>query len=77
MLKLDKINPRKVIVSREYVRVFNRMWPCSPLSSDRHYWFEFDEAGDLVDHDVPNEQDGDAASALSQDASEFLKGDLP
>lgn len=75
---------RKVIVSREGVRAFNLQWPCSPLSSDRHYWFEFEgdgvdgDAGDLVDCDVPEHSDGDAAAAMAEDAKHYLEtGELP
>lgn len=65
-------NARKVIVPNEEVRVFNRGWPCSELSGDRHYWFEFDEDGDLVDTDVPEHSDGAAASAMADDCRTFL-----
>lgn len=64
-------NSRKVIVSRDEVNEFNRAWPCSTLR-DRSYWFEFDSNGDLVDTDVPEQDDGPAATALSQDALAVL-----
>lgn len=71
-------NPRKVIVPREYVAAFNAQWPCSTLRATRHYWFEFDSRGNLVDCDVPEHDDGPAAVALSQDAQAFLEsGTLP
>ena len=63
---------RKVIVSREEVANFNRRWPCSELRDTRHYWFEFDETGDLVDTDVPEHDDGSAAVAMSEDCKSFL-----
>ncbi len=63
---------RKVIVSREGVASFNRGWPCSELSSERAYWFEFDESGDLVDTDVPEHSDGAAALAMSEDCKAYL-----
>jgi hypothetical protein len=66
-------NKRKVIVSRAEVANFNRTWPGSELNPDRHYWFEFDESGDLVDHDVPEHSDGLAASAMADDCRDFLK----
>lgn len=71
-MELFSGNKRKVIVSREEVREFNRHWPCSELR-DRSYWFEFAENGDLVDTDVPEHDDGSAAVALSQDAQRFLE----
>jgi hypothetical protein len=70
-------NSRKVICSRDDVADFNRGWPCSSLRA-RAYWFEFDSAGDLVDSDVPEHDDGPAASALADDAKAFLEtGALP
>jgi len=66
---------RKVIVSRESVRAFNRQWPCSTLR-DRSYWFEFDETGDLIDTDCPEHDDGPAALALSEDCKAFLFDDI-
>ena len=70
-MELFSGNKNKVIVSREEIAAFNATWPCSPLSADRHYWFEFEANGDLVDTDVPEHQDGAAALALSHDAQEF------
>lgn len=66
---------RKVIVSRDEVANFNRKWPCSELRSSRAYWFEFDEQGDLIDTDVPEQDDGSAASAMSDDCKAFLFND--
>ena len=66
-------NTRKVIVSRGEVQEFNRTWPCSELQNNRAYWFEFDTNGDLIDTDVPEQDDGGAATALSQDAYQFLQ----
>jgi hypothetical protein len=69
---------RKVIVSREGVEAFNQQWPCSELHSARAYWFEFETNGDLVDTDVPEQDDGSAAVAMSQDCQAYLEtGDLP
>ena len=66
------IQGRKVIVSREGVWSFNRGWPCSELSGDRAYWFEFDEDGDLIDTDVPEHSDGRAALVMSEDCKAYL-----
>ena len=68
------ISPRKVRISRAGVAAFNARWPCSSLRG-RSYWFEFDDAGDLVDTDVPEHDDGPAALALSHDAQAFLFDD--
>ena len=65
-------NNRKVIVSREEVARFILSFPCSGLRP-RSYWFEFDENGDLIDTDVPEHDDGPGASALADDAKQFLK----
>jgi hypothetical protein len=70
-MELFSGNKRKVIVSRQEVNDFRAKWPCAELT-DRSYWFEFDASGNLVDTDVPNEQDGSAASALADDAKQFL-----
>ena len=70
-MKLFSGNKRKVIVSREEVRLFRYGWPCSNLR-DRAYWFEFAANGDLVDTDVPEQDDGNGASALADDAKAFL-----
>jgi hypothetical protein len=64
-------NSRKVIFSREEVDSFRARWPGCNLRS-RSYWFEFDQGGDLIDSDVPEQDDGPDAFALSQDAWEFL-----
>lgn len=69
---IREISPGKVMVTREGVALFNARWPCSPLESRRHYWFEFDHAGDLVDTDVPEHSDGIAAQAMADDARAFL-----
>lgn len=63
---------RKVIVSREEVAAFNAQWPCSELRSTRAYWFEFDLAGDLIDTDVPQQDDGSAATAMAADCYAVL-----
>jgi hypothetical protein len=62
----------KVRFSREEVNAFRAKWPCCSLRN-RSYWFEFDHDGDLADTDVPNEDDGDCASALSDDAWTFIQ----
>jgi hypothetical protein len=74
---IEVISPRKVRISREGVAAFNARWPGSSLR-DRAYWFEFDARGDLIDVDVPEQDDGPAALAMSQDAQAFLEdGTLP
>lgn len=65
------VGRRKVRFSREEVAEFNRTWPCSKLR-DRSYWFEFDNYGDLVDTDVPEQDDGDAATAMANEAQEWI-----
>jgi hypothetical protein len=67
-----KTTGNKVIVSREEIAEFNRRWPCSSLRTSRSYWFEFDKNGDLVDTDCPEQDDGDAASALADDCRAYL-----
>lgn len=73
MLKI--IAKNKVRVSREGVAAFNARWPGSTLR-DRSYWFEFDDNRDLVDIDIPEQDDGPAALAMSQDAEAFLFDDI-
>jgi hypothetical protein len=72
MPEIFSSNKRKVIFSRDEVCEFRERFPCSGLR-DRAYWFEFDARGDLVDTDVPEHDDGAGASALSEDAREFLE----
>lgn len=69
------LNGSKVLVSREGVAAFNRIWPCSELRASRAYWFEFDADGDLVDTDVPQQDDGGAAAAMSDDCKAYLFDD--
>jgi len=67
------LNGRKVLVARAEVAAFNRVFPCSTLRATRAYWFEFDPVtGDLVDMDCPEQDDGPAAVALSNDCKAFL-----
>lgn len=66
----------KVIVSRAEVALFNASWPGSALRSTRHYWFEFDSHGDLIDSDVPHTDDGDAAAAMAEDCKAWLCDDI-
>jgi hypothetical protein len=68
-------NTNKVIVSRDEVARFNSQWPCSELRDSRSYWFEFDDNGDLVDHDVPQQDDGTAARAMADDCRAWLFDD--
>ncbi len=76
MLTITGPMNRKVIVSREGVAAFNRQWPCSELRDTRHYWFEFDTDGDLIDTDVPEQDDGHAASAMAEDCRAYLFDDI-
>lgn len=71
-MELFSGNRRKVIVPREEVNAFRARWPGCRLR-DRSYWFEFDAHGDLVDTDVPEQDDGPEASALAEDAKTFLE----
>ncbi len=69
---------RKVMVTREEVTAFNAAWPCSTLRDSRAYWFEFDQSGDLIDTDCPEQDDGPAASAMADDCRAFLvDGEAP
>lgn len=63
---------RKVQVSRTDVALFNSRWPASTLRATRSYWFEFDQNGDLIDVDVPQQDDGPAASAMADDCKAWL-----
>lgn len=62
---------RKVIFSRDEVNEFRATWPCCKLRA-RSYWFEFDSDGNLVDTDVPEQDDGPESSALAAMAHDFL-----
>jgi hypothetical protein len=73
MPHIDTINPRKVMVTRNEVRLFNASWPCSTLNPNRAYWFEFDDSGDLVDTDMPEHTGkGGEAKAMSDDCRDWL-----
>lgn len=65
-------NTLKVQCDQHDVALFNAGWPCSPLSTARSYWFEFDADGNLIDTDVPEHSDGEAASVLASLAHDFL-----
>jgi hypothetical protein len=65
------IRKNKIRFTEEEVQDFNRSWPSSNLQP-RSYWFEFDENANLIDTDVPEQDDGPAAIALSHDAQEYL-----
>ncbi len=67
-----EVAPLKVRVSRVGVAVFNASWPGSDLRASRSYWFQFASNGDLIDSDVPQQDDGEAAAALSRDAQEWM-----
>ena len=73
---MELVGKNKVRVSRQEVANFNSTWPCSELRDCRAYWFEFDNTRDLIDCDVPEQDDGSAASALSQDCECWLFDDV-
>lgn len=73
---IEIIGKNKVRVSRYGIREFNRMFPCSTLRDTRSYWFEFDDNENLIDTDCPEQDDGPAATAISQDCQEFLFRDI-
>jgi hypothetical protein len=68
-------NTRKVMVTRNDIAAFNRQWPCSELRSTRSYWFDFDELGDLVDTDCPEQDAGSAAGAVADACRAFIMND--
>ena len=68
----------KVRISKEGIAMFNAQWQGSELRSTRAYWYEFDNDGDLINTDVPEQDDGLASVALSHDAEEFfVNGTIP
>jgi hypothetical protein len=71
-MEMVEIHNRKVIVSRDEVAAFNSKWPCSELRPTRAYWFEFDDNQDLIDVDVPEQDDGSAATAMAEDCKSLL-----
>ena len=68
---LETCGPYKVRVSRVGVALFNARFPGSSLR-DRAYWFQFDEDLNLVDTDVPEQDDGPAAQVMADDAKDWL-----
>lgn len=73
---LSIVGKNKVRVSRQGVAAFNATWHCSELRSSRAYWFEFDSERNLIDTDVPEQDDGSAALAMSKDCEAFLFDDV-
>lgn len=69
---ISHIGAHKVMVDQVGIALFNARWPCSNLRTTRHYWFEFDSDGNLIDCDVPQHDDGDAAHALMEDCRAWL-----
>lgn len=63
--------PYKAGTTRAGTALFNASWPVSTLR-DRAYWFEFDADGNLIDTDVPQHDDGPAASALADDMKAYI-----
>lgn len=73
---ITMIGETKVRVSRVGVALFNRRWPGSKLRETRAYWFEFDPGtAELVDCDVPQQDDGPEAAALADDCRAFYVDD--
>jgi len=70
------INGNKVFFSTNDVRMFARTWPGCILQ-DRAYWFEFDGEGNLVDTNIPENEDGLEAIALADDAGQYMAGTRP
>lgn len=66
------VGRNKVRVSPEGVAAFNAGWPGSKLRSSRAYWFEFDRTGNLIDCDVPEQDDGPEAAAMAEDCKVWL-----
>lgn len=69
---LETVGHLKVRVTRAGVALFNARFPCSTLRDTRAYWFQFAEDGDLIDTDVPEQDDGEAAEALAEDAKNWI-----
>jgi hypothetical protein len=77
-MKMMKIKQSRVLVSRQEVTAFNSRWPCSELRDSHTYWFEFDDADNLIDTNVDVRGDGSAASAMADDCRHYLKtGEYP
>ena len=76
--QIYEVSKNKILVTRLGIGIFNGRWPDSNLRSERHYWFEFSENEDLIDTDVPDQDDGPAAKALVEDCREYLfRGEIP
>ena len=73
---ISHIGPLKVMVDQVGIALFNRRWPGSNLRTSRHYWFEFDNDGNLIDCDMPQHDDGTAAQALMEDCRAWLFDDV-
>ncbi len=71
-----KSEGNKVFVSKSEVASFNRTFPESLLRDTRSYWFEFDSQRQLVDTDVPQQDDCPAAGVLSEICREYLFYDV-
>ena len=63
-----------VKVTKQEVLDFKNTWPCSGLP-DRAITFCFERNGDLVDIE-PDYMDGEALTALSYDAQDFMNGEI-
>lgn len=69
---ITEVGPGKVRVSKVGIALFNARWPDSTLRSERAYWMEFHPDGDLIDTDIPEQDDGPAALVLSNDCKAWL-----
>lgn len=65
------ISYNTVHVSKRGVAAFNSTWLGSGLIN-KVYWFQFDSDQNLVDTNVSEFDDGEAASALADDCKAYL-----
>ena len=68
---MQYIQNGRVTITVEDIVKFNERWPCSPITCEDRY-VEFDSRGNLVDHDFPLCEDGDALVALIEQAKAYL-----
>ena len=67
----QKLPGNRVQFSEDEVDEFIAQWPCCRIVS-APLWFEFDSAGNLIDLNLPEAEDGEAGLALADDARAFL-----
>jgi hypothetical protein len=65
----------QVSFTEDELHTFISRWPCCRLTA-RPTWFEFSPDQDLIDHNIPEAEDGGAAVALSADAGCFAFDDI-